>query len=59
VLKKKKRAVVDTGQPCTKATIETLVFMLCAYRLFVGLPFHAERRIGKHVVKLLTMKAVL
>jgi len=51
VQQKKHGAIRNTGQAWAKAAIKALLFMLFADLLLNLLPFHAERGIGKHVVK--------
>ncbi len=53
MLQKQQRAIVDTGQACTKAAREPLVLVLLTHKVFFWFPFHPKRGVGEHVVEFL------
>jgi hypothetical protein len=57
--RKQQRAVADARQAGTEPAIETLLGKFLADFLFDLFPFHAERRIGKHVVEKFSQQAVV
>ena len=55
---KEQRAVVDARQARPEAASEAQVIVLGLHDVQLLLPFHAERRVGQHVVKLGVGKAI-
>src|SRR6266508_5682046 len=58
VLKKKQRTIIDARRARSEAALETQCVALLLDEALLLLPFHAQGRIGQHVIELLIRKTV-
>ena len=58
VLQEQERPVIDARQSGAEAAVIAFVVVLFFYKVILRLPFHAEGRVGEHVIELLAGKGV-